>query len=232
MTHPRRILIVIMFLATASLSAVSWSLGVEGGYLMNTPVMNTAARDNTSYGHGNDYTVSMPVAININDHISIESGISLSRKSWEYTHNYRYDNTVRLATERGYLEVPLLFVFSSDDFSNFCFSAGVGGYLSAALWQEKKGVMRTTSYDEDQNFNYEALHASGFDDNDRRLEYGGIIMTRLSYHVTEDIDIYIKASTEIAFTPLEKIYQENQSLIYNLGTSVSLGASFQFGEAE
>ena len=91
--------------------------------------------------------------------------------------------------------------------------------------------MRTTSYDENQNFRYEALHASGFDDNDRRLEYGGVLMTRLSYHVTEDINVYIKASTDIAFTSFEKIYQENQSLIYNLSTSVSFGASFHFGEA-
>lgn len=223
----------ILLLCISSLSAVSFSIGVEGGYGLSSVITSEKTyRDNTDYGIWHGGHLYIPVSVDFSEHYGIETGPRISLRSFRYIHLPYIDARVINA----YLELPLLFVISSPQlFSEehpVFFSLGVGGFVGYMIGKGENGRYMTTSTDLNGNslfVNYNQWLSPA--ENDNLFEAGFMATLSCSVHVSDSFIVYGKLSSEFALTPTRKSYQENQNMMYGYSVLFSIGAMYEIGEA-
>lgn len=138
----KTIIILMLVLASFSLSAAVYYVGAEGGVTLNTVIAGKGYRD-YKYNLGVGYKVSVPFVVEFTDNLGLETGLSV------YGKYYRYSQVVNaygkkqtnfdLDVRNGYLSLPVAFRLSVPVSSSFDIFTTLGGFMGFWVYGNRSG---------------------------------------------------------------------------------------------
>ncbi len=225
------LLLIASTLAVIPASAGSFWIGFDAGYTLTFPCMDPGYRQNASYGPWSGFSLSVPVQYRTDGILGFETGLKIAEKSFRYLHEYS-SFKVDSREHNAYLELPMMVLLSYSD-GRFIFSAGAGAYAAFAIARRESGIQTTTSYDTSLSPITKRYGSfSAFGPKDRRFDIGLMAKLSFAFEAAERLWVNVQAIGEFGLLPLEKEYQEGQTMRYNEMLAFSAGILYRFGGDE
>lgn len=139
----KTIVILMLILASFSLSAAVYYVGAEGGVTLNSVIAGKGYRD-YKYNLGVGYKASLPFVITFTDNLGLETGLSVYGKYYKYSQEVSTGNSKQmnfnLDVRNGFLTLPIAFRLSFP-VSSFDIYTTLGGYMGFWVYGNRSGVV-------------------------------------------------------------------------------------------
>ena len=217
-----------MLVASCMLYASGWHIGGEAGYALNFLSTKTVW-PNTYYRPGHGFEASFIAEYDINDSLSLSTGLRYIEKSFIYHHENSGITYAGYMEMDHFLELPLSIRYSYS-FGDLSVFIGAGGYIGIWFLAQSFGMNFSASETPDntliENSNGDIMELT---DSDNLFEAGLLAETGVSWTVADDIRLDFTLRYEGNLTSLVRNYQDNAVHRYNDTLSFSAGCLVPIG---